>query len=252
MPLVQRLIFFVLACMLSATAWADDSTSIKDAFENLKTIALRTAAEVDLLTDQLKDQKQKNAELTKNLQERLLNKAEEAAKIDALDDSAAVFEVCRLVINVCPETILEPGKKAIEHGGHGGRSSKFWYFLMLKTFTFATLFVGVLWLIFEGLLGRYKTIFTAGAAAKQWLEQAEFEKSEANKEIQRLEKLRVEKMDSIQAVIEQIADVKEELKVAQDDYDLETAILHTEIQKLKDDEKKQAALSRAAAAFKKL
>lgn len=237
--------------MLSA-AWSADTTSLKEDFEHIKTIALRTAAEVDSLTDQLKDQKQKNAELTKKLQERLLNKAEAAAKIDALDDSAAAYAVCQVVVNVCPSSVLEPGRKAIEAGADGGRSSKFWYFLMLKASAFCVLTCLLIFLMFEVFLKRYKPLFTAGAEAKEWLRQAEFEKSEANKEIQRLEKLRLSKLDDVQKVIEQISSVKEKLKDVQADYELETAILHTSIEQMKAEESKQAALSRAASVFKKL
>lgn len=176
----------------------------------------------------------------------------EAARIKAADESAAVFEACRLVINVCPESILSPGRKAIEEGSDGGRSDRFWYLLILKTLTFAALFAGMLCFLLELLLGRYKPVFTAGADARQWLEQAVLEKNEATREIQRLETARLEKMDELQAVNEQISIKKEELKAAQADFELEQASIHTEILKLKDDEKKQAALSRAAAAFKKL
>lgn len=238
----RLLIFCILACLLAGCMTdAEHDKLMSDALQEISNLKKQVAT--------LSKKENQLFELQEKFEAQQFI---EAARIKAADESAAVFEACRLVINVCPESILAPGRKALEQGSNGGRSDRFWYLFMLKTLTFAGLFAGILCLILEILLGRYKAVFTAGKDARQALEQAQFEKSEANKEIQRLEKLRLSKLDDVQEVIEKISAKKEELKAAQDDYDLEAAILHTEIQKLKDDEKKQAALSRAAAAFKNL
>lgn len=238
----RLLIFCVLACLLvGCMTDSEHDKLMSDALKEISDLKKQVTA-LSKKEDQLYE-----------LQEKFeAQQFLEAARIKAADESAAVFEACRMVINVCPESILAPGRKAIEDGSNGGRSDRFWYLFILKTLTFAALFAGVLGLILEGLLGRYKPVFNAGKDAREWLEQAEVEKAQATKEIQRLEKLRLSKMDEVNAVNEQISEVKEELKNAQADYELETVILQHELDKLAEEQKRQANLAKAASVFKNL
>lgn len=247
MHLDGRLIFlFVAACFLTACLTDEEHDKLmRKALNEQSELLVNLKKQVTALS-------KKETELYE-LQEKFeAQKFIEEARIKAADESAAVFEACRLVINVCPESILAPGRKAIENGSNGGRSDHFWYLFMLKTLTFAALFAGVLGLILEGLLGRYKPVFSAGKDAREWLEQAEVEKTQATKEIQRLEKLRLSKMNEVNAVNEKISAVNVELKDAQAAYELETAILQHELNKLAEEQKRQAGIARAASVFKDL
>ena len=239
----RRLIFCVLAfCLSGCMTDSQHDKLLRDALSEQAELVLNLKNQVTALS--------KKEDRLFELQEQFdKQKFIEAAKIQAADESAAVFEACRLVINVCPESILSPGRNAIEQGSNGGRSDRFWYLFMLKTFTFAALFAGALGFILELLLGRYKPIFTAGADARQWLEQATLKKTEVIKEIERLEKIRLSKMEDVNAVIEQITTAKEELEDAKNDYELETAIIQHELDKLAEEQKRQAGIARAASVF---
>ena len=119
-----RRVTLLVACILVGCG-ADYNQTIEtqaDRIAALQTSELMLARKVEVLSNELA-----------KLQHQFDNdQAIEAARIQALDDSAAVYEACRLVINVCSESILAPGRKALEDGSNGGRSSRFWYLFMLK------------------------------------------------------------------------------------------------------------------------
>lgn len=142
--------------------------------------------------------------------------AKHAAGNEHWRQEAVIAAACDYALPICPDSMIENGQEAIKSGSYTGGGWLFWLLVSLKFLVFGSFF-GAIWA--SVLLVKYKLVTPAKSAfesAKETIETAKQQATEATKRAQNQEQIRLKAEAETNRLKNEIANLKK-VKNALDD-----------------------------------
>ena len=143
--------------------------------------------------------------------------AKHAAGAEHWRQEAVIAAACDYALPICPDSMIENGQEAIKSGSYTGGGWLFWLLVSLKFLVFGSFFGAMLASV---LLAKYKLLTPAKADledAKETIETAKQQASEATKRAQNQEQIRLKAESETKRLTSEIANLKKEKNALDDE-----------------------------------
>jgi DNA repair exonuclease SbcCD ATPase subunit len=235
MRIHQSLIFFAIISVILLLSGCDSAeirllkktnSELNQDIAWLKKSSSDSQKELESLNRQLENKTEEAAALQKEIKEKSWI---ERARLAELDDAAAVDVACNVLIPVCPDVVLEPGRKAIAGGASAGRSVYYWILLFGKCAFLVGLLMIPLRFYLGYVLNKYRPMVEAHEEAMQASlnedEEMEIRRKKHNLELAQMhkdrsaasdefEKIKTNATAELQALQDEIEDAEQALQAA--------------------------------------